>query len=114
MLAHDFGIIKDDKIQKSYNEYRPLKYGCIKVNDDSIQGMYTLLNIMKTYHHSFDRKELGLAYHGITLIPYESQAYFMDSILRENQRRRSEDLDELALLVIEAMEKKRTIIHFGI
>lgn len=62
MLVHEFGIIDDYNIQKDYGYYAPEEYNCISVDDDLINNLSGSLKIMKSYFHSFDRPEYGLAY----------------------------------------------------
>lgn len=75
--VHDFGIINNVDFQGNYGAYTPKKYNCISVDDDLLNGLSEKLSIMKTYFHSFNRPETGLAYNGITIIPPESLSYFM-------------------------------------
>ncbi|MEH7526440.1 short-chain dehydrogenase, partial [Bacillus sp. JJ1503] len=78
---HEFGILYDFDKQKNYIEYEPHKYNSISVDDDIINSLNENLSIMKTYFHSFNRQELGLAYFGITIIPPESLSLFYDVVI---------------------------------
>jgi len=75
---------------------------------------YAKVSDMKTYFHSFDRPEFGLAYWGITLIPPESLGQFQDILLRYKSQRDSSEMNGLIILISEAIERKNHIILFGI
>ncbi len=82
--THEFGILDEFDKRKVYNDYEPQKYDCISVDDDTMNRLIPDLSVMKTYFHSYDRPEYGLAHWGITIIPPESliskmkRAYFLD------------------------------------
>ncbi len=114
MPVHEFGIIDNVDIEKNYIHYQPLKYNCISVDDDIIYSLNENLSIMKTYFHSLERQELGLAYWGITIIPPESLSLFYDVVTSSRFFKKSVDLNELATKIIQAKEEKKYIIHFGI
>jgi hypothetical protein len=61
MPVHEFGIIDDFNIRKDYGYYAPKEYNCISVDDDLINNLSRSLKIMKSYFHSYDRPENGLA-----------------------------------------------------
>lgn len=63
---------------------------------------------MKTYWHTLESPEFGLAYCGITLIPAESLDVLVEWTCR-NAR-----LDDLTDLLIEAKKAGRFVILFGI
>lgn len=69
---------------------------------------------MKTYFHTYERPANGLAYYGITLIPPESLPIFLDIVLSNITRRKSEELIDLAIKIKEAQEAKKYMIHYGI
>lgn len=112
--VHEFGIIDNFEGQKNYNVYNPRKYNCISVNDDIIISLNEHLSIMKTYFHSFNRPEHGLAYWGITIIPPESLLLFYDIVTSSSYYGKSSGLNELALKIIKATEEKKYMIHYGI
>ncbi|WP_082148071.1 short-chain dehydrogenase [Bacillus sp. LK2] len=112
--VHEFGIFDDFDIQKKYNDYTPQKYNCISVDDDIINSLIGNLSIMKTYFHSFNRPEYGLAYYGITIIPPESLSLFYDVVTSSRYFKNSTELSELASKIIQATEEKKYMIHYGI
>ncbi|WP_027626520.1 hypothetical protein [Clostridium lundense] len=115
MCNHEFGIIDNLQKDKDYgDEYTPEKYHCISVHDDIINLLVGSLKTMKTYFHTMNRPDFGLAYYGITLIPPESLMRFQDIILSSKKFRQSKELVELANLISKAIEQNKYIIHYGI
>jgi hypothetical protein len=114
MPVHEFGII--DKIEnfKSSFDYEPLKYKCISVDDEIIDTLYDKLSIVRTYFHSLDCPEYGLAYWGITVIPLESLSLFYNVVTSSPLYKKSDELIELAAKIIQAKEEKKYMIHFGV
>ncbi|GIN91890.1 hypothetical protein J22TS1_29410 [Siminovitchia terrae] len=112
--VHEFGILDDFENQKEYIAYEPHKYNSISVDDDIISSVNEQLSIMKTYYHSFNRPEFGLAYSGITIIPSESLSLFYDVVTSSGCFKKSIELNELALIILQAIEEKKCMIHFGI
>ncbi|WP_313800811.1 short-chain dehydrogenase [Cytobacillus sp.] len=112
--VHEFGIIDNFNKRKEYNEYTPQKYNCISVDDELIDSLGEQLSIMKTYFHSFDRPEYGLAYWGITIIPPESLSLFYDVVSTSQHFQKSVELNELAAKIIAAAEDKKYMIHYGV
>ncbi|MGE7921264.1 short-chain dehydrogenase [Viridibacillus sp. NPDC093762] len=112
--VHEFGILDDFDKQKNYIDYKLQEYNYISVDDDIINCLMEQLSIMKTYFHSFKRPEYGLAYSGITIIPPESLSLFYDVVTSSRYFAKSVELQELASIIIKAIEVKNYIIHFGI
>lgn len=113
-LVHEFGILDDFDSQKRYDDYTPQKYDCISVDDDIISSFIENLSIMKTYFHSFNRPEQGLAYYGITIIPPESLSLFYDVVTSSGYFKNSDELSELASKIIQATKERKYMIHYGI
>lgn len=114
MPVHKFGIIDNIVNVKSEIGYDPLKYKCISVDDEIIDTLHDQLSIVRTYFHSLDRPEYGLAYWGITVIPLESLSLFYDVITSSSLYKKSGELNELAAKIIQAKEEKKYMIHFGV
>lgn len=113
-LVHEFGILDSFDSQKSYDGYTPQKYDCIFVDDDIISSFMDNLLIMKTFFHSFNRPEQGLAYYGITIIPPESLSMFYDVVTSSSYFKNSDELSELASRIIQATKENKYMIHYGI
>lgn len=112
-LTHEFGII-DDIVEKSYEHYAPEKYQCISIDDEIITKLIKPLSLMKTYFHSLNRPNYGLAYHGITIIPPESLPLFLDIILSTNVLKQYDEINELGEKILQAKNENKYMIHYGI
>jgi hypothetical protein len=114
MPVHDFGIIDNIENLKRNIGYEPQKYKCISVDDEIINYLNEHLSIMRTYFHSLERPEFGLAYWGITIIPPDSLSMFYDVITSSTMYKKSAELNELASKIFQAKEENKYMIHFGI
>ena len=114
MIKTEFGIIED--IIKTQNfSYTPEKYQCVCIDDDIyIDDWWDKLVLLKTYFHSLERPEFGLARWGITLIPPESLPGFQDIVLSDRRINEDIHLRELADKIQEAINRGKFMIHFGI
>ncbi|GKV57745.1 hypothetical protein NCCP2222_36920 [Sporosarcina sp. NCCP-2222] len=112
--VHEFGIFLDEDKSKEYIEYNPKRYQCIPVDDEIMSELLDALAGMKTYFHSYDRPEYGLAYCGITLIPEESLAVFREIIVSSDCFHHSDELQALAALIDKAAREQKDLVHFGI
>ena len=109
MPNHEFGIMPSNPLKgERYDCYSPEKYNCISVDDDYILPLLKKLNEVQCYHHTTDRKEYGLAYYGITLIPPESLSSVIEIIWG------NKNLSELLALLSKAEKQNKYVIHFGI
>jgi hypothetical protein len=113
-LEHEFGIIINFDTKKDYGYYAPREYSCISVDDELITDISRSLKIMKSYFHSYNRPEFGLAYWGVTIIPPESLPLFFDVVTSSVNFKNSAELSNLAAKIIEAKEQNKYMIHFGI
>lgn len=114
MPRHEFGIINDFNTQKDYGYYAPEEYNCISVDDETINELSNSLKIMKSYFHSYDRPEFGLAYWGVTIIPPELLSLFYDVVASPVNFKKSEELSDLAEKIVQAKEENKYMIHFGV
>ncbi|MBT2696544.1 short-chain dehydrogenase [Bacillus sp. ISL-40] len=114
MPVHEFGIIDNIENVKKNIGYEPQKYNCISVDDEIIIHLNEHLSILRTYFHSLERPEFGLAYWGITIIPPESLSMFYDVITSSTIYKNSAELNRLASKIIKAKEENKYMIHFGI
>jgi hypothetical protein len=114
MSEHEFGIIDNIATVKSDIEYEPHKYNCISVDEEIFYYLKDQLTILKTYFHSLDRPESGLAYWGITIIPPESLSLFYDLVTSSLLYKKSPELNGLAAKILQAKEEKKYMIHYGI
>lgn len=72
------------------------------------------LSLMKTYFHSLNRPNYGLAYHGITIIPPESLSMFLDIILSVKDSKQHNNINQLSKKIIQAKNENTYMIHYGI
>lgn len=111
MAKHEFGIVqKEISIKERFDSYEPDKYNCIAIDDDFIEPIMRDLQNMNCYWHTLQRKEKGLAYYGITLIPPES----MDVLISILSSYNNKEYDALIDLAKQAKECGKYIIHYGI
>ena len=114
MMKAEFGIIEDIEETRQYS-YDPEKYNCVCIDDDIyIDDWWDRLVLMRTYFHSLDRPEFGLARWGITLIPPESLPVFQEIVLSDKRMKEDDHLKELAVKIQDAVSRNKFMIHFGI
>ena len=113
MPFHQFGIMDSVDKKKSYIDFCPEKYNCVAVDDDVMDILASKLQVMPTYFFSLDKKEYGLNYYGITLIPPGS-CWYLQEILSSNIKQDDDIYIQLLELVEKAKLEEKFIIHFGI
>ena len=69
---------------------------------------------MKTYFHTVKNQECGLVYYGITIIPPESLAIFYETVTSSKFFKSSDELNELALKIVQATTEQKYMIHYGV
>lgn len=114
MIKTEFGIIEDINETQSYS-YDPDKYHCVFIDDEIyIDDWWNKLLLLKTYFHSLNRPEFGLARYGITLIPPESLPVLQEIVLSDKRMKQDENLVKLAETIQDAIQRNKYMIHFGI
>lgn len=114
MIKAEFGIVEDIEETKQYS-YAPEKYHCVCIDDDIyIDDWWDKLVLLKTYFHSLDRPEFGLARWGITLIPPESLPAFQEIVLSDKRINEDANLRELSEKIRDAARRNKFMIHFGV
>lgn len=109
MAVHEFGIMERSPAGgERYDTYEPKKYGCISVDDEYIEPIVPKIHDIKMYWHSLDMSGGGLDYCGITLIPPEASERLIEIIDGIRQ------LSELKMLLAEAADKDKFVIHYGL
>ena len=109
MAKHEFGIMESAPVSgKRYDEYEPKKYNCISVDDDCIEGIQEPLLIFDSFCHTVDIPMKGLNYAGITLIPPTSMDAFLTVIGN------GIEYAELRKLLIDAKNRNKYVIHYGL
>lgn len=113
MPKHDF-IIHDPQTKEPLDHKTSRGRDHVFVDDEIILPLLPKLRIIKTYFHTYDRPEMGLAYCGITIIPYASLPAFLDALQCDKANARNEEINALMHLVWRAIEQCASIVHFGI
>lgn len=114
MIKTHFGIIEDIEETQKYT-YHPEKYHCVYIDDELyIDDWWDKLILLKTYFHSLNRPEFGLARYGITLIPPETLPAFQNIVLSDRRIYKDEHLAALASKIQEAISRNKYMIHFGV
>lgn len=114
MIKAEFGIVEDIEETRKYI-YSPEKYNCVYIDDDIyIDDWWDRLIFLKTYFHSLDRPEFGLARWGITLIPPESLPDFLEIVISDKRINEDDNLIKLADKIQEAIDRNKFMIHFGV
>lgn len=114
MIIASFGIIED--IGNIENiDYNIDEFDCVDIADDIyIDDWWDRLVLMKTYFHTLNRPEYGLARWGITLIPPESLRVFQDIVISDKRVHNDDNLQKLANKIQEAIDRQKFMIHFGV
>ena len=114
MIKTEFGVIEDIGETKEYS-YDPEQYQCVYIDDDIyIDDWWDKLVLLKTYFHSLDRPELGLARWGITIIPPDSLPGFQEIVLSDKRINEDVHLRDLADKIQDAISRNKFMIHFGV
>ncbi len=109
MAKHAFGILEKAPISgKRYDEYESEKYNCISVDDNYIEDIQKQLLIFDSFSHTVDIPMKGLNYAGITLIPPTSVDAFLTVIGSGSE------YSELRKLLIDAKQRNKYVIHYGL
>ena len=84
--------------------------------DDAIyiDDWWDKLVLLKTYFHSLDCPEFGLARWGITIIPPDSLPGFQEIVLSDKRINEDVQLRELADKIQDAINRNKFMIHFGV
>ena len=84
--------------------------------DDAIyiDDWWDKLVLLKTYFHSLDCPEFGLARWGITIIPPDSLPGFQEIVLSDKRINEDVQLRELAGKIQDAINRNKFMIHFGV
>lgn len=111
MMSHEFGIIPfTPEKGEDFSEYEPERYGCIRVPDSCVEELCFRSRELPTYFFRLGKRELGLNYYGVTLIPPESLPELEEEALEIQGR----GMEELVELIRRARAEDRYVIHFGL
>lgn len=111
MAKHEFGMIDQLSYHESiYENFEPVKYHCISIDDNFIEPLLLELEELDTYFHNMKRPEKGLAYCGVTLISPASLKKFREILISKNDCVYTELLE----IIDRAIVEKKYVIHYGI
>lgn len=111
MISTEFAIIDDPNIEFLNTKENS---DCVAIDDDEyISDWWPRLALMKTYFYDLDHPAIGLNRWGVTLIPPQSLATLEAIILEDKRIYKDNNLVALANLVMQAIDEKKFIIHFG-
>lgn len=110
MLSHEFALCKQIPQDILYSKCEKLR--AIEISDEFILKNIYLFDKVKLHWEYVGRIEIGLAYHGITIIDND-MGNELKSVLLYNL---SDSVEKKQLLEIieEALLNKYYIVHFGI
>ncbi len=121
-----FGVIENLDKEKDYSVLDTTisfkenleKYHCISIPDNVNDDWGDDLLKIKTYYHSHNRPDIGLARCGVTLIPPNSLDEFIFLVDKKTSSKYTQDssanIDKLLKLLVKAKNEDKYIIHFGI
>lgn len=112
MPKHMFIKVDASTAPLGYEELR--NHNHVSVDDNIILPLLPQLRMVRTFHHTYDTPDMGLAYYGITIIPAESLPSILDILHCDKRRAQKNEANALLALIWEAIEKKAVIMHFGI
>lgn len=110
----EFGIIEDFDYDKDYSGHKELESGWICIGDEALDYWQGDFQFIRTYYYSYDRPGFGLKRRGVSLIPPKSLRGFLDIVLNDQREEYKYELQALRDLIIEAIERDKFIIHYGL
>ena len=117
MATHEFGIMEQPpEPGRWYSVYEPEKYNCVYVDDEIIEPLWAVgapeaVLSAPTYYQTLSQPGKGLDYTGVTLIPPDSLAPFIDYFLTSCDPAEAWQLTDL---LKRAQREGKFVIHFGI
>ncbi|MBE6933047.1 MAG: hypothetical protein E7464_06700 [Ruminococcaceae bacterium] len=118
MIKAEFGIIENFNEKGDYTKYAPEKYGCVAIDDDKYLNDWwnALLEIdtFNVYSKRILQPQKALSRWGITIIPPKSLPQLLDIVISDKRFRRDKRLQAFALLIQQAIERGKYMIHYGV
>ena len=118
MIKTEFGMIENFDEKGDYTKYAPEKYGCIAIDDDKYLNDWwnALLEIdtLNVYSKRILQPQKALSRWGITIIPPSSLPKLLEIVISDKRYRRDKRLQALAVLIRQAMEREKYMIHYGV
>ena len=110
MLVHEFICINKDQIPASLTYNLIEKFVSVKIDDETIQNESLFFTGFYSYWCAWGNKNLGLCYHGISIIPNEQ----LPKLLFELRVCNNHNLADLIVLCDKAIAEKMEVIYFGV
>ena len=118
MIKTQFGIIESFDESGDYTEYAPEKYHCVAIDDDKYLNDWWdfLLEIdtFNVYEAHILQPQKALSRWGITIIPPSSLLKLLNIVVSDKRYRRDKELVAFALLIRQAIEREKYMIHYGV
>ena len=118
MIKTEFGMIENFDEKGDYTKYAPEKYGCFAIDDDKYLNDWwnALLEIdtLNVYSKRILQPQKALSRWGITIIPPSSLPKLLEIVISDKRYRRDKRLQALAVLIRQAMEREKYMIHYGV
>ena len=118
MIKTEFGIIDNFDEANDYTGYHPQKYNCIPIDDDKYLNDWwdSLLEIdtFNVFSERILQPQKALSRWGITIIPPSSLPKLLNIVVSDKRYRRDKRLVAFELLIRQAIESEKYMIHFGV
>ena len=118
MIKTQFGIIECFDEHGDYTEYAPERYRCVAIDDDKYLNDWwsSLLEIdtFNVYSEHILQPQKALSRWGITIIPPSALSKLLDIVISDKRYRWDKRLKVLALLIRQAIEHGKYMIHYGV
>ena len=118
IIKAEFGIIENFNEKGNNTKYDPEKYGCVAIDDDKYLNDWwnALLEIdtLNVYSKRILQPQKALSRWGITIIPPSSLPKLLEIVISDKRYRRDKRLQALAVLIRQAMEREKYMIHYGV
>ena len=118
MIKTQFGIIESFDESGDYTDNAPEKYHCVAIDDDKYLNDWWdfLLEIdtFNVYEAHILQPQKALSRWGITIIPPNSLPKLLNIVVSDKRYRRDKGLVAFALLIRQAIEREKYMIHYGV
>ena len=118
VIKTEFGIIEHFNEYGDYTEYAPERYHCVAIDDDKYLNDWwdSLLEIdtFNVFSERILQPQKALSRWGITIIPPSSLPKLLNIVVSDKRYRRDKRLVAFELLIRQAIESEKYMIHFGV
>ena len=118
MIKTQFCIIECFDEHGDYTKYVPERYHCVAIDDDEyLNDWWTSLLEIDTFDVYSERvlqPQKALSRWGITIIPPSSLEKLLNIVVSDQRYRQDKRLVAFALLIQQAIENGKYMIHYGV